>query len=197
MVLGVAVRTTSPMNRCIPTNNQISFSRMNPVVFLDIRIGSREVGRIKIELFADRLPRTAENFRQLCTGEFRRDGIPVGYKGAPFHRVIRGFMVQGGDFVRSDGTGTCSIYGDHFADEAFGVAGGHGEAGMVAMANSGANTNGCQFYITCAPCGFLDDKHVVFGRVVEGMGIVRLIEETPVSGSSPKVPVVIADCGEM
>ena len=170
---------------------------MNPIVFLDVRIGSRDVGRIKIELFADRVPRTAENFRQLCTGEFRRDGIPVGYKGASFHRVVRGFMVQGGDFVRGDGTGTCSIYGDYFADEAFVVGGGHQAGGMVAMANSGPNTNGCQFYITCAPCEFLDDKHVVFGRVIEGLGIVRLVEETPVSGSTPKVPITIADCGEM
>lgn len=166
----------------------------NPIVFLDITIGRRPTGRIKIELFADSVPKTAENFRQLCTGEFRRAGVPIGYKGAPFHRCIRGFMVQGGDFVRGDGTGCTSIYGDHFEDESF--AHKH-EIGSLSMANSGVHTNGCQFFIATGPCEFLDGKHVVFGRVTEGMSIVRLIEEIPTMGSTPKLPVIIDNCGEM
>lgn len=165
------------------------------VVFLDLSIGGREVGRVKIRLFSEQVPRTAENFRQLCTGEFRRGGVPVGYKGATFHRIIRGFMIQGGDIVRRDGTGTTSIYGDRFEDES--LAGCFDSAGLVAMANSGPNTNGCQFFITCAPCDFLNGKHVIVGQVVEGMQVVRLAEEVPVSGSTPRLSVVISDCGEM
>ncbi|PJF19529.1 Peptidyl-prolyl cis-trans isomerase [Paramicrosporidium saccamoebae] len=178
----------------VPTRNAPSDAVVNPIVFLDISIGGKTVGRIKIELFADRTPRTAENFRQLCTGEHRRNGLPVGYKGAPFHRVVPQFMVQGGDFVRGDGLGVMSIYGEHFADETMER---HGEAGMVAMANSGPDTNGCQFYITCAPCEFLDGKHVVFGRVIDGMNVVRLIEQVPLVASKPKLPVIISECGEM
>ncbi len=170
-----------------------------PVVFLDIAIGRRNVGRLIIELFSDVVPRTAENFRQMCTGEHRRQGVPIGYKGAPFHRVIRGFMVQGGDFVRGDGTGSTCIYGDHFADEH--PMGSHDQAGLLSMANSGPNSNGCQFFITTGECTFLDGKHVVFGRVKDGMNIVRLIEQVPTTssleGNRPKVPVVIEQCGEM
>lgn len=168
---------------------------VNPVVFLDISIGTRAIGRIKIELFADVVPKTAENFRQLCTGEFKSGGVPLGYKGAPFHRVIREFMLQGGDFVRGNGMGTTSIYGDHFNDESFSLK--HDAAGLLSMANSGPNSNGCQFFITCAPCDFLDGKHVVFGRVLDGMNVVRLIEETPTIQSKPKLPVTISECGEM
>lgn len=166
----------------------------NPVIFLDIAIGKRSAGRIQIELDATRVPRAAENFRQLCTGEYRRGGIPVGYKGASFHRLIAGFMIQGGDFVRGDGTGTTSIYGDHFDDE---PDMGQHAVGVLSMANSGPHTNGCQFFITCAPCSFLDGKHVVVGRVIEGMNVVRMIEEVPTVGSKPRVPVIIEQCGEM
>merc|ERR1712135_46727 len=120
---------------------------------MDITVGGQEIGRIKMELFADIVPRTAENFRQFCTGEYRRDSIPIGYKGSSFHRVIKDFMVQGGDFVQSDGTGLMSIYGGKFEDENFKMR--HTQPGMLSMANSGPNTNGCQFFITCAKCDFL------------------------------------------
>lgn len=169
--------------------------KVNPIVFLDVSIGGRYIGRIRIELFADHVPRTCENFRQLCTGEFRRNGIPVGYKGAPFHRIIPGFIIQGGDFVHGDGTGTTSIYGDTFPDEACSLK--HDGAGIVAMANSGPNTNGCQFSIALVPCPELDGKSVIVGRVVDGMNVVRLISEVPISGAKPKLPVFITQCGEM
>ena len=96
----------------------------NPVVFFDITVGNTEIGRMKMELFADVVPRTAENFRQLCTGEFRRDGVPTGFKNSQFHRVIKDFMIQGGDFTRGDGTGGKSIYGEKFPDENFKVSAG-------------------------------------------------------------------------
>jgi len=115
--------------------------RGNPVVFFDIKIADKDAGRIRFELFADVAPRAAENFRQFCTGEFKKNQMPVGYKGCPFHRVIKGFMLQGGDFVNEDGTGKTSIYGDHgFADEEFIVP--HAGPGMLSMANSGPDTNG-------------------------------------------------------
>ncbi len=169
----------------------------NPVVFLDVSIGGQAVGRIKIELFSHLVPKTAENFRQFCTGEFKRNGIPQGYKNATFHRIIKDFMIQGGDFLNNDGTGSISIYGDKFPDEAFAMN--HSGTGLVSMANAGPNTNGSQFFITCAPCDFLDGKHVVFGRVVEGMSVVRSIEATTTTATQnrPKLPVVISECGQM
>ncbi|KAF5907255.1 nuclease-sensitive element-binding protein 1-like isoform X1, partial [Clarias magur] len=130
---------------------------------------------MKIELFADVVPKTAENFRQFCTGEFRKDGVPIGYKGCTFHRVIKDFMIQGGDFVNGDGTGICSIYRGPFADENFKMK--HSAPGLLSMANSGPGTNGCQFFITCTKCDWLDGKHVVFGKVVDGLLIMRKIEE--------------------
>lgn len=168
----------------------------NSVVFLDVAIGGQAIGRIKIELFTHLAPKTSENFRQFCTGDFKRNGAPQGYKNATFHRIIKDFMIQGGDFMRGDGTGSISIYGDRFADEGFLMK--HSGAGFVSMANSGPNSNGSQFFITCAPCDFLDGKHIVFGRVIEGLSVVRRIEETPVGQQNkPKLPVVITECGQM
>ncbi|XP_039223397.1 peptidyl-prolyl cis-trans isomerase H isoform X3 [Crotalus tigris] len=103
----------------------------NPVVFFDVTIGGQEVGRMKVELFADVVPKTAENFRQFCTGEFRKDGVPIGYKGSTFHRVIKDFMIQGGDFVNGDGTGVASIYRGPFADENFKLK--HSAPGLLSM----------------------------------------------------------------
>ncbi|KAG8455642.1 hypothetical protein GDO86_001727 [Hymenochirus boettgeri] len=160
----------------------------NPIVFFDISIGGQEVGRMKIELFADVVPKTAENFR--------KDGVPIGYKGSTFHRVIKDFMIQGGDFVNGDGTGIASIYRGPFADENFKLK--HSTPGLLSMANSGPGTNGCQFFITCSKCDWLDGKHVVFGKVIDGLLVMRKIENVPTGpNNKPKLPVMIAQCGEM
>uniref|UniRef100_A0A7I4KLG1 Peptidyl-prolyl cis-trans isomerase n=1 Tax=Brugia malayi TaxID=6279 RepID=A0A7I4KLG1_BRUMA len=133
---------------------------------------------------------------QFCTGEYRRDGVPVGYKNAQFHRVIKDFMIQGGDFVNGDGTGMTSIYGSKFRDENFDLE--HSGPGILSMANAGPDTNGCQFFITCAKCDFLDKKHVVFGRVLDGLLTVRKIENVPTGqNNKPKIPIVITQCGQL
>ncbi|KOS14164.1 peptidyl-prolyl cis-trans isomerase h [Malassezia pachydermatis] len=161
-----------------------------PIVFFDISIGETAVGRIKFELFSDIVPKTAENFRQLCTGEHRVNHKPMGYKDCVFHRVIRDFMCQGGDFIHADGTGSFSIYGDKFPDENFSLK--HDAPGLLSMANSGPNTNGCQFFITTQPAEFLNGKHVVFGKVVEGMLVVRKIENTPCGPNNrPRIDIRI------
>ncbi|KAM7412219.1 hypothetical protein PAMA_021932 [Pampus argenteus] len=160
----------------------------NPIVFFDITIGGQDVGRMKVELFADVVPKTAENFR--------KDGVPIGFKGCTFHRVIKDFMIQGGDFVNGDGTGICSIYRGPFADENFRMK--HSAPGLLSMANSGPGTNGCQFFITCTKCDWLDGKHVVFGKVVDGLLIMRKIENVPTGpNNKPKLPILVAQCGEM
>ncbi|CAO1624925.1 unnamed protein product [Jaminaea pallidilutea] len=167
-----------------------------PIVFFDVSIGDNPAGRIKMELFSDICPRTAENFRQLCTGEHRLNHKPMGYKGSLFHRVISGFCAQGGDFLNGDGSGTFSIYGDKFDDENFKLS--HDEPGLLSMANSGPNTNGCQFFITCAPAEFLDGKHTVFGKVVEGLLTLRKIENVPTAQQNrPRMAVRVTECGEM
>ncbi|KLO08146.1 hypothetical protein SCHPADRAFT_908855 [Schizopora paradoxa] len=170
----------------------------NPIVFFDINIGETSAGRMKMELFANVVPKTAENFRQLCTGEYRKNGRPQGYKGAIFHRIPN-FMCQGGDFINEDGTGVFSIYGGEkasFEDENFEIA--HTEPGLLSMANSGPHSNGCQFFITTAKCDFLDKKHVVFGKVVEGMLTLRKIEHVATGPNNrPKLTVKITECGEM
>lgn len=170
----------------------------NPVVFLDVSIGGLPVGRLKIELFAHLVPRTAENFRQFCTGEHKKDGVPQGYKNSTFHRIIKDFMIQGGDFVNGDGTGMVSIYGENFADEFVENPATHDGAGILSMANAGKDTNGCQFFIICAPCEFLNGKHIVFGRVLDGMLGLRKMENVPTGpNNKPKLPVVITECGQL
>ena len=174
----------------------MSHSSELPVVFFDISIGDKDLGRLKMQLFTDKVPRTAENFRQLCTGEYRRNDEPQGYKGSIFHRVIKDFMIQGGDFLNGDGTGSFSIYGEKFDDENFYLK--HTGPGLLSMANSGKNSNGCQFFITCAKCDFLDGKHVVFGKIIEGMEIVRAIEMCPTGAKNrPEKVVRITECGQM
>ncbi|TBU23342.1 cyclophilin-like domain-containing protein [Dichomitus squalens] len=167
-----------------------------PIVFMDINIGETPAGRLKMELFSDIVPKTAENFRQLCTGEYRVNSRPQGYKGATFHRCILNYSSLGGDFIKGDGTGSFSIYGDKFPDENFKEK--HTGPGLLSMANSGPNTNGCQFFITTAKCDFLDGKHVVFGRVIDGMLTLRKIENVPTGPNNrPKLAVKIVECGEM
>ncbi|KAL2884692.1 Peptidyl-prolyl cis-trans isomerase H [Ceratocystis lukuohia] len=173
----------------------------NPLVFFDITLGGAPLGRITFELFADVVPKTAENFRQFCTGESKNSrGKSQGYKGSKFHRVIPNFMCQGGDFLNGDGTGSTCIYGStFFNDENFVLE--HSEPGLLSMANaSKPNTNGTQFFITTAPTPFLNNNHVVFGKVVTGMDVVRKIEATKTGYKGKDVPnidIVISECGEM
>lgn len=174
----------------------------NPLVFFDITLGGEPLGRITFELFKDVVPKTAENFRQFCTGETKNHlGRPQGYKGSKFHRIIKDFMLQGGDFLHGDGTGSTCIYGTKtFADENFTLK--HTTAGLLSMANAGPNGNGSQFFITTVPTPFLDGKHVVFGKVYDeaGMEVVRKMEMTKTGYRGKDVPnldVVVSACGEM
>ncbi|XP_042399543.1 peptidyl-prolyl cis-trans isomerase CYP40-like isoform X1 [Zingiber officinale] len=173
--------------------------KRNPRCYMDVSIGGEMEGRIVVELFADVVPRTAENFRVLCTGERGigpNTGVPLHFKGSCFHRIIKGFMIQGGDISAGDGTGGESIYGLKFEDENFIIK--HERKGMLSMANSGSNTNGSQFFITTTRTSHIDGKHVVFGKVLKGMGVVRSIEHTPVGDADyPTMDVVITDCGEL
>ncbi|KAK7099691.1 peptidyl-prolyl cis-trans isomerase E-like [Littorina saxatilis] len=162
----------------------------NPQVYIDIKIGSRNVGRMTIELRADVVPKTAENFRCLCTHE-----KGFGFKGSVFHRIIPQFMCQGGDFTNHNGTGGKSIYGKKFEDENFQLR--HTAAGDLSMANSGPNTNGSQFFLTSAKTDWLDGKHVVFGKVIEGMDVVYKIEKCGTKGGKPTEKVMILNCGEL
>jgi cyclophilin family peptidyl-prolyl cis-trans isomerase len=169
----------------------------NPQVFFDITIGGESAGRIVMELRADVAPKTAENFRALCTGEkgSGQAGKPLHFKGSSFHRIIPEFMCQGGDFTRGNGTGGESIYGMKFEDENFQLK--HTEPGLLSMANAGPNTNGSQFFLTTVATPWLDGKHVVFGRVVEGMDVVTTMEQVGTRSGQTTQPVMIADCGQL
>jgi len=166
-------------------------------VYFDIDIAEKDAGRIVIGLFGDDLPLTTANFRALCTGErgTGKSGVPLTYKGSIFHRVIPSFMLQGGDFTKADGTGGESIYGEKFRDEGFKFR--HDVPGILSMANSGKNTNGSQFFITTIATPWLDGKHVIFGRVIEGMELVKKIESYGSQGGATKATISIRDCGEL
>jgi peptidylprolyl isomerase len=166
-------------------------------VFFDMSVGGAAAGRIVMELRDDVVPKTAENFRALCTGEkgMGRSGKPLHFKGSAFHRVINNFMCQGGDFTRGNGTGGESIYGDKFADENFTLK--HTGPGILSMANAGPNTNGSQFFLCTVKTDWLDGKHCVFGSVTEGMDVVKAIEGVGSQSGATSKPVVIADCGQL
>ncbi|KAJ3361933.1 peptidyl-prolyl cis-trans isomerase cpr6 [Allomyces javanicus] len=175
-----------------------SASSTNPRTYFDFTLGGQPLGRVVFELYDTDVPKTAENFRALCTGEkgIGKAGKPLHYKGATFHRVIKNFMIQGGDFTAGNGTGGESIYGEKFEDEAFVHV--HDQPFLLSMANAGPNTNGSQFFITTTLTPHLDNKHVVFGRVVQGKNIIRTVEYTATGASNkPLRDVVIADCGEL
>lgn len=166
-------------------------------VYFDIKINDEDAGRITMGLFGDHVPKTVENFRALCTGEKGegKSGKPLHYKNSIFHRVIPQFMLQGGDFTKANGSGGESIYGEKFADEKFGIV--HDVPGVLSMANAGPNTNGSQFFITTVPTAWLDGKHVVFGRIVEGMDLVKKIEARGSRSGRTSAVITIADCGEI
>jgi peptidylprolyl isomerase len=168
-----------------------------PKVFFDIAIGKAAPKKVTFELYSDIVPKTAENFRALCTGEkgIGRSGKPLHYKGSFFHRIIPQFMCQGGDFTHGTGVGGESIYGMKFADENFKAR--HDKPGLLSMANAGPNTNGSQFFITTVPCSWLDGKHTVFGQVIDGMDVVKAMERVGSQSGSPKDKVEIVDCGEI
>jgi peptidylprolyl isomerase len=166
-------------------------------VFFDVAIGRAAPRKITFELYNDVVPKTAENFRALCTGEkgMGKSGKPLHYKGSILHRIIPQFMCQGGDFTHGTGIGGESIYGMKFPDENFKYR--HDKPGLLSMANAGPGTNGSQFFITTVKTPWLDGKHVVFGQVVEGMDVVKDMEAVGTQSGTPRDKVQIVDCGEV
>ena len=188
IVLGVELTPDSERRK------ELNIDKVNNYPYFDIFIGDEYKGKIIFELLDDIAPRTCMNFRYLCSKGFESNGSEPAYQGSLFHRVIKGFMIQGGDFTNGDGTGGMSIYGKTFEDESF--DGKHNQPGILSMANSGPNTNGSQFFILTGQAPHLDGKHVVFGIVIEGYEIIEEIENLETDGNDrPLLPVKITKCG--
>jgi len=167
-------------------------------VYFDVKIGNKDAGRIVMGLFGEDVPKTVANFYHLCVGDkgTTKDGKhKLHYEGSSFHRVIPNFMIQGGDFTMHNGMGGASIYGEKFADENFKLK--HMGAGYLSMANAGPNTNGSQFFITTVKTSWLDGRHVVFGKVIEGMDIVTKIEALGSQSGKPSKKITIAKSGSL
>lgn len=171
---------------------KVTFEDKKSQPFFDINIGGKYVGRIKIQLFDEDVPKTAKNFRALCTKGLFGPNAP--YENTKFHRVIKDFMIQGGDITNQDGTGGTSIYGDTFNDENFNLK--HNQPGILSMANKGANTNNSQFFITTKATPWLNKKHVVFGIVISGFDVVKQIESQQTDQNDcPSKECIISKCG--
>ena len=192
IVLFLALFIVSLFSVCINNKEEVTNK-----VYFDINIDGKPSGRIVFGLFGNTVPKTARNFKELCTGENGVDsnGIKLHYKGSIFHRIIPNFMIQGGDFTNFNGTGGHSIYGNKFEDENFKIA--HSAPGYLSMANAGPNTNGSQFFITTVVTSWLDGRHVVFGKVIENFELVKKIESLGSSNGSTKSRIEVADSGEL